>query len=349
MKKNRHFGLTLLFTAVIFLALLANSVITSLMVYLLASRGILQIASDLTPHIWILVLANMMVNIPVGFAIALFAVKFPLKPVRTLIDGMDALGSGKFDTRVNVGAIMRRYPSFVTVAESFNRMAEELQNTELLRSDFINNFSHEFKTPIVSIAGFAKLLKRPDLSEEQKRAYVDAIEEESLRLSALATNVLNLSKVENQTILTDVSEFNLSEQLRSSLLLLEPKWAHRDLELRPDFGEFSIRGNEELLKQVWINLLDNALKFTPDGHTISLTIHRDRKWVVVRVTNTGSTIAPEHLEKVFQKFYQEDPSHAIQGNGVGLAVVKRIAQLHGGTVSAGSSGGVTAFTVRLPG
>lgn len=348
-KRTRHFGLMLLFTAVLFLSLLANSVITSLVVALLVKRGVISVSSAVIPHFWMLILANVVVNIPISFLIAVVAVKFPLKPVRTLIDSMDALGSGKFDTRVNVGAIMRRYPAFVTVSESFNRMAEELENTELLRSDFVNNFSHEFKTPIVSIAGFARLLKRGNLTPQQQRGYINAIEEESLRLSCMATNVLNLSKVENQTILTDVSEFNLSEQLRACLLLLEPKWGDRELDLQLELGEHTIRASEELLKQVWINLLDNALKFTPEGHAICVTIDREGPNLAVRVRNTGSEIGPEHRKKIFNKFYQADESHATQGNGVGLAVVKRIVELHDGTVSVESGCQITEFTVRLPG
>lgn len=347
-RKNRHFGLMLLFTAVLFLALLANSVITSLAVALLVDRGVLSVSSEFIPHLWMLILANVLVNIPVGFVISLIAVEFPLKPVRNLIDGMEALASGNFATRVNVGAIMRRYPAFVAVSESFNKMAEELESTELLRTDFVNNFSHEFKTPIVSIAGFAKLLKRGNLPAQQQRSYLDAIEEESLRLSYMATNVLNLTRVENQTILTDVSEFNLSEQIRSCVLLLDSKWESKDLELQLEFGEFMIRANEELLKQVWINLLDNAIKFAPAGHTVRVGITRGQDALAVSVLNTGSEIGPGHQEKIFRKFYQADESHATQGNGVGLAVVKRIVELHGGQVSLRSGQDVTEFTVRLP-
>ena len=227
-------------------------------------------------------------------------------------------------------------------------MAQELESTEMLRSDFINNYSHEFKTPIVSIAGLAKVLKRGNLSREEQEQYLSAIEEESMRLSYMATNVLSLTKVENQTILSDVSEYNLSEQIRSCMLLLENKWSKRDIELQLDFGEHMICANEELLKQVWINLLDNAVKFTPDGHTIQVRISETDYRIAVDVINTGIEIPQESLPKIFNKFYQADESHATQGNGVGLAIVKRIAELHGGRVSVTSENEVTAFTVELP-
>jgi len=261
-KRNRHFGLMLLFIVIVFITLLVNTAISSVAVFLLVKLGILSISYAIHPHVGTLILFNGIISIPIGFLVSLVAVKFPLKPIRDLIDGMDALAAGDFKIRMCAGSIMRRYPAFREVSDSFNKMAEELESTEMLRSDFINNFSHEFKTPIVSIAGFAKLLKRGNLSPEQQE-YLNIIEEESLRLSYMATNVLSLTKVENQTILSDVTEFNLSEQIRSCVLVLERKWSSKNLDLQLDFDEYKICANEELLKQVWINLLDNAIKFAP--------------------------------------------------------------------------------------
>lgn len=289
-----------------------------------------------------------LVSIPTGIIVAAIVSKFPFKPVRDLIDGMDSLASGDFKTRINAGAIMKRYPDYVGVAESFNKMAEQLENTEMLRSDFVNNFSHEFKTPIVSIAGFAKLLKRGDLTEAQRQEYLTAIEEESVRLSVMATNVLSLTKVENQTILSDVSTFNLSEQIRSCVLLLERRWTEKDLELNLEFGEHIILANEELLKQVWINLLDNAVKFSPHGHTITIAVQEEADALRVRVCNTGSSIPQEKLDLVFNKFYQADESHTTPGNGVGLAIVKKVVQLHHGTITADSTDNSAEFIVTLP-
>ena len=164
----------------------------------------------------------------------------------------------------------------------------------------------------------------------------------------MATNVLNLTKVENQAILTDVTEYNLSEQIRGCILLLEDKWEKKNLDLQPDFGEYTIHANEELLKQVWINLLDNAIKFAPAGHTVEVGITELETALTVSIANTGSEIAPEHQKKIFNKFYQADESHAAKGNGVGLAIVKRITQLHGGEVAVTSGNEVTTFIVTLP-
>jgi signal transduction histidine kinase len=274
--------------------------------------------------------------------------KIPFKPVQDLVHGMNRLAAGDFSARVYPGRIMKNVPAMTEVSDSFNKMAQELEGTEMLRSDFINNFSHEFKTPIVSIMGLANLLETGNLSEEQREQYARAIREESMRLSSMASNVLSLTKVEAQTILTDVSSFNLSEQVRGALLLLEEKWAGKQIDLQLDFEEHVILANEELLMQVWLNLIDNAVKFTPAGGTVALEILDEGEALTVRISNTGITIPPEKLERIFNKFYQADESHATQGNGIGLAIVKRIVTLHNGSIGVVSENGVTAFTVTLP-
>lgn len=347
-KKKRHFGLLLLFIVVLFVTGLIISGITSLTVYLLIRNGILQVAVDVVPDIRKLLGFNMLLSIPVCLLVSSAVGKFPLKPIRNLIDGMDRLAAGDFKARVKAGPLLQRYPSFVAVTDSFNKMAEELESTETLRSDFINNFSHEFKTPIVSIAGFAKLLKHGDLTPEQQREYLDIIEEESMRLSDMATNVLNMTKVENQTILTNVTQYNLSEQIRSAILLLENKWDVKNLEFNLHVGEYQICGNDELLKQVWINLLDNAIKFSDDYGSIDVDAEEKDDLVVVSISNRGKTIPPESLDRIFNKFYQADESHSTAGNGVGLAIVKGVVQLHKGTVAVQSERSLTTFTVMLP-
>ena len=271
-----------------------------------------------------------------------------LKPINRLIEGMHRLSSGDYSARMNIGKPFGDYSVMRKISDSFNTMANELENTEVLRSDFINNFSHEFKTPIVSIAGFAKLLKRGNLTEEQKAEYIDIIEEESMRLSYMATNVLNLTRVENQTILTDVKPYNLSEQLRSCILLLEDKWAKKNLEMYIDFDEYMISANEELLKHVWINLFDNAVKFSPEYGTLEIKVTQDDESISVSVSNNGPSIPPESRDKIFNKFYQADESHSSAGNGIGLAIVKRVTELHGGEVLVSIEENLTTFTVTLP-
>lgn len=348
-KKGRHFGLMAMFVMILFVALLLDTAITALSVYLVLQQDVQTGHTNYVPELGRLVLPTVLICVPAGILLALLFSKVPLKPIRTLIESMDRLAAGDFGTRFRVGPIMRRYPSFVAVAESFNKMAEQLESTEMLRSDFINNFSHEFKTPIVSIAGFARLLNRGGLSLRQQKEYLQIIEDEALRLSEMATNVLNMTKVENQTILTDVTDYNLSEQLRSCILLLENKWSKKSLTLALDLEEdYPIRASEELLKQVWINLLDNAVKFSPPEGEVGVAIRERDGDVEVSFRNHGNPIAPEQQEKIFRKFYQADESHAGEGNGVGLAVVKRIVTLHGGSVAVDSDSSRTVFTVSLP-
>lgn len=347
-KESGRFGLVLMFTMIVFFALLVNSVVTGLIVNFLVQNEIIVIAKPAIAESGKLTLFNALISVPIGVLIAFIASKVPMKPVSRLVEGMNRLADGHFDTRIQTGGIMWKYPAFSQVSESFNTLAEELESTEMLRSDFINNFSHEFKTPIVSIAGFAKLLKRGNLTPEQQQEYLSVIEEESMRLSYMATNVLNLTKVENQTILTDVTAYNLSEQIRSCVLLLENKWDQKKLDLQLEFDEYEINANEELMKQVWINLLDNAIKFAPVGHMVQVCIEDKDDCIMVDVTNTGSEIPKEEQKKIFGKFYQADASHATQGNGVGLAIVKRIVDLHGGYIEVTSKNDVTTFTVLLP-
>ncbi len=351
MKRSRHskqYDLLPLFSLVVFLSVLLNTGIAALIVCLLVNSHIVSITGTTAADAERLMGIFALFSIPLGILVALAAGKVPLKPVSNLIDSMDRLASGDFRTRVNVGSIMRRYPPFVGVAKSFNKMAEQLESTEMLRGDFINNFSHEFKTPIVSIAGFAKLLRRGNLTKEQQQEYLAIIEEESLRLSYMATNVLNMTKIDNQTILSDVSSFNLSEQIRSCILLLENKWEKKELDFSLSLQEHQIEGNEELLKQVWINLLDNAIKFSPVGGTIEVAILETEGTYRISVRNSGSTIPKEQQQKIFNKFYQGEESHAAEGNGIGLAIVKRVVELHGGTVDVSSRKGITIFTVELP-
>lgn len=283
-----------------------------------------------------------------GTLMALLLGTFPLRSVSEMTQGLHRLASGDYDVRIEPKGLMATIAPLRDMVESFNATASELAGTEMLRSDFINNFSHEFKTPIVSIAGFASLLRQGDLTRAEQLEYLDIIESESKRLADMATNVLNMTKVENQAILTDVSTFNLSEQLRTCVLLLERKWEKKNLEMNLDLEEYTVSGNQELLRQVWVNLLDNAIKFSPECQTVEVSALETENDVTVSICNTGSYIPPEQQEAIFRKFYQADRSHNSEGNGIGLAVVKRVVELHSGTVRVESEPTYTKFLVTLP-
>ena len=269
-----------------------------------------------------------------------------LRPIDDLVHAMDAVSKGDFSVRVddeNVPGDMG------ALASSFNDMAEELGGLEMFRKDFINNFSHEFKTPIVSIRGFAKQLERDDLTDEQRREYLDIIVSESDRLANMASNVLLLSKLENQTIVTDKAAFPLDEQLRRAILLLESKWSEKALELDVDLEEIEYFGNEEMLNHVWVNLLGNAIKFSPQGAPLIVRLRREGGAAVATVADAGPGMDEATRARVFEKFYQGDTAHATEGNGLGLALVRRIVDLCGGDVTVDSAPGRGAtFAVRLP-
>ncbi len=346
-QKNR-ISLTLLFAGIILCFLIVTLLFAIGLGYLLIELGIIRVVDDgyWSPTAsFVLMGVNSLV---LGAILSALTAKYPLKPINKIISQMNRLAAGDFSARLEFKGILSKHPAVTEVCDSFNTMARELGATEMLRSDFINNFSHEFKTPIVSITGFAKLLKRGNLTEEQRLEYINIIEEESLRLTALATNMLNLTKYENQTILTDVTEYNLSEQVRSCILALEGKWARKRIGFNLDFQEYRIQGNQDMLKHTWLNLIDNAVKFSPEGETVEVRIRERKAQYEVAVSNRGADLPKDQTERIFHKFYQADESHATEGNGIGLALVKGVVELHQGSVSASSGNGVITFTVLLP-
>ena len=346
-EKNRRRSLMLLFLLALFLVLLVAIGLTAAVISVLVYFGVFASESgDISVRHIILYMS--LSTLLMGYILIFVVGRIIARQASNVIDQLGRLASGDYKARLDFGSTLNNYSAFRDISAGFEKMAEELENTEMLRTDFINNFSHEFKTPIVSIAGFAKLLKRGNLTEEQRQKYLDAIEEESMRLSYMATNVLNMTKVENQTILTDVTAFNLSEQIRSAVLLLEGKWSKKDIELDLSFDEYTVEANEELLKQVWINLIDNAVKFVPEGGTVSIGVEDKGDMLLISVSNTGSEIPPEKIDKVFNKFYKAEESRASEGNGIGLAIVKRIVELHDGEISVLSKENKTTFSVGLP-
>ena len=347
-KKKYRVGLSLLYSFVVFCILLLTIIVAGAVVYVLSYFDILVEGENYLKDVRHIIIYMSLLSMFVGWVIAILTSRVPLIPLNRVVTQLQRLAKGDFKARLFFGAPLGKHPTMIEISESFNLMAEELENTELLRSDFINNFSHEFKTPIVSIAGFAKLLKRDNLTKEQRREYLDIIEQESLRLSYMATNVLNLTKIENQAILTDISFFNLSEQIRTSVLLLENRWIKKQIEFVLEFDEVVIEANEELLKQVWINLIDNAIKFSLESGVIEVKIIEKKNWYAILVMNEGIEIPVESRKKIFNKFYQCDESHATEGNGVGLAIVSRVIKLHKGTIWVESKDGKTIFIVEIP-
>ncbi|MBO5269787.1 MAG: HAMP domain-containing histidine kinase, partial [Clostridia bacterium] len=215
--------------------------------------------------------------------------------------------------------------------------------------DFINNFSHEFKTPIVSIRGFAHQLRYEDLPPEKREEYLEIICKESDRLAHMASRILLLSKYENLSIVTEKTSYDLDEQIRHCILLLEKQWDEKELELDIELDTVRCYSNEEMLSQLWVNLLGNAVKFTPHGGTVGVSLRQEGEMAIVKVTDTGDGIPDDVRAHIFDKFYQGDTSHKSEGNGIGLTLVHRIVELCNGTIEVESTVGEgSTFTVRLP-
>ena len=272
------------------------------------------------------------------------------RPIKEIVAAAEKIMRGDLTTRIpSTKGPLARYGDFRPVVEYFNKMAEELSGIETLRTDFISNVSHELKTPLAVMGNYAAMLQQPDLPEEKRIEYAKPVGEASRRLADLITNILKLNKLENQQIFPDKQKFNLGEQLCECLLNFENIWESKNLNIDTDIAEdVYVEADRELLTLVWNNLFSNAMKFTGPGGSVSLRLQTDGEAAVVQVSDTGCGISPEMGAHIFEKFYQGDTSHAAQGNGLGLALVKRVVDVSGGDISVESALGVgSAFTVRL--
>jgi signal transduction histidine kinase len=267
-----------------------------------------------------------------------------LSPVRALSRATEEVAKGDFSVRVD---IPKDY-EFGFLTENFNKMVHELSSIETLRNDFVSNVSHEIKTPLASIQGFAKLLQDNNFSEEEKKEFTDIIISESTRLSKLTSNILKLSKIENQEINTKKVEFSLDEQIRCAILIMEQEWSRKNINLDIELEEVNIVENEDLLQQVWINLIGNAIKFTEDGGYVSIKLEDYKDKIEVEISDSGIGMTEDIQRHMFDKFYQGDRSHLSEGNGLGLSLAKRIIDICGGKIYIKSELGVgTTFTIEL--
>ena len=303
------------------------------------SHSIFPVGHTLTPYIPMII--SILAAIPISSAVS----RRSAKPIQDMLEATKSISQGDYSCRVSeegegdIGELLR----------SFNRMTAELGSTELMRNDFINTFSHEFKTPIVSIRGFAKRLRSGGLTAQQQEEYLEFIVSESERLSTLASSVLLIAKYENQNLVSDQTEYDLDEQIRTCVLRLESQWSSRNITFELDLPRISYRSNLEMMDHVWTNLISNAVKFSCDGGTVQISAKKEDSCITVQVRDQGIGIRPEHIGHIFDKFYQEDTAHSAAGNGLGLPLVRRIIQLNHGKIWAQSREGQgTVFTVMLP-
>ncbi len=267
------------------------------------------------------------------------------KEVNTLSNAIKKVAEGDYTTRIPT----KRREQITPIYASFNKMCAELESVQMLRNDFINSYSHEFKTPIASINGFASLLLEKNLTAEEQRKYLEIIVDESARLSNLATNTILLSKLSSQQSVADSEQYDLSEQIRQCSIILSKKWLDKEIEFGCELPEILFVGNKEMMQHLWLNLLDNAIKYTPVGGEITVEAAIGNDCAVVKIKDTGEGISPDIQKYLFDPYFQGDTSHSQQGLGLGLAIAKRIVELCGGTIAAQSELSVgSTFTVTLP-
>lgn len=268
------------------------------------------------------------------------------RPVKEITTAAEKIVKGDFSVRINeFGAD----ETFKEISECFNRMAEELGGVETLRTDFISNVSHEMKTPLSVIQNYATLLREPELSEEKRLEYAKKISDTTLKTSYMMTNVLKLNRLENQQIYPKSDTFDLGEQLCECLLLYENVWEAAGIEIETEIAQnVTVKTDAELLSYVWSNLFSNAFKFTPPKGKVSVKLTADENTATVEISDTGCGMTPETGAHIFEKFYQGDTSHASCGNGLGLALVKRVIDIIHGEISVESCVGKgSKFTVKL--
>ncbi|MGN0622437.1 MAG: ATP-binding protein, partial [Oscillospiraceae bacterium] len=295
--------------------------------------------------VYFVVIVAFIVCIILGTILTAFMSRVMLQPLWELNKATAEVAKGNFSVRVKVP----KDEEYGMLARNFNKMAEELSGIETLRGDFISNVSHEFKTPLASIQGFAKLLQDESLSKEDRHEYTQIIIDETSRLSKLASNILKLSKLENQTTIGKKTRFSLDEQIRKIILMLEPEWSKKNINLDIALDDIYYYGNEELMGQIWQNIINNAIKFTPQDGEIKVQLYQTESNITARISDNGIGISHEAKEKIFEKFYQGDHSRKTEGNGLGLALVKRIVDLCEGKIYVENlyEGGV-CFVVELP-
>lgn len=326
----------------LFLIMIITSAVT-LLIYWLIGLFFPQVKE----HSFVSIIACLIASTIIGTALSVFVTKWILRPLKEMIEATEKIGKGDF--RVHIHETFDHRSDFGILQKSFNHMAKELDGIEMFHNDFINNFSHEFKTPIVSLQGFAHQLQAGGLTPEEEREYIAIMVAESDRLAKMSSNILLLSKLENQQIVTNQTDFSLDEQIRTCLLLLEKQWTAKDIELDIDLDPVTYHFNEDMLSHVWLNLFGNAIKFTPSMGKVSCKLRQGEGVVKVEITDTGVGMGQTEQDHIFDKFYQADQSHNGEGNGIGLNIVGRILELCGGSVTVESREGMgSTFAVTLP-
>ena len=341
-----HGFIRLLYNFVLFFAIIAFSVTCSILLFFSGIEMSEAQVREIAPIVFINVILLTVIFVVADHIRRRITVERPSEEIQYALNKMK---QGDFNARVRLSGIINEENRFYEIAESVNDLGEELSGIETLRTDFISNVSHEMKTPLAVISNYGTLLQSENLTEEQRLEYAKGVADSSRRLSEMMTNILKLNRLENQQIYPDTREFDLGEQICECLLQFEGIWEKKSIEIDVNLAEnVNVRADAELLSLIWNNLLSNAFKFTDDGGKVSVTLEEDGEFASVRVTDTGCGMSSETGARIFEKFYQGDTSRSTQGNGLGLALVKRVVDIIGGEISVESTLGVgSEFTVRI--
>ena len=338
---NRSIRTAVVFSVTVYIIIFISGVLGTIIGITLFHSGLLSMK-----RIWLVPLIPFVTSIALGTLLSLTIGKKSVRVVERTNNAIQQVAKGNFDVVLN-----EKTPivEFREIAQNFNAMTRELAGTEILRNDFVENVSHEFKTPLTAIEGYATLLQQKNLTEEKRIEYTQKILLSTRRLSSLTRNILLLSRLENQEIAVKKECYCLDEQLREIILLLEPSWSSKQLALDIDLADCSCTANRELMAHVWQNIIGNAIKFTPQSSTVNVRLYSEANNTVISVADSGPGMSEEVTARIFEKFYQGDPSRSVSGNGLGLPLAKRIIDLHRGTITVQSCPGQgTTFTVVLP-
>lgn len=339
--KNNTLRTTAITSLSIYLITFVTGFLGTAIAFLLGYLGILS-----WDRFWLFPLIPVITSLLLGHFFSQTVGKRFVRFVEQVNESLKQIAKGNYDVKLEGSPPAQEIREII---QNFNHMTEELAATEMLRNDFVQNVSHEFKTPLTAIEGYATLLQQENLSEEKRQEYTQKILQSTRRLNALAGNVLLLSRLENQELEIQPESYSLDEQIREVILLLEQAWTAKNLELDIQLDDCECSANPALMAHVWQNLLSNAIKFSPDSGVIGILLQHTPDGIRVSVSDQGPGMTGEVMHRVFEKFYQGDTTRSTQGNGLGLSLAKRIVDLHGGTIAVDSQPGHGAiFTVTLP-
>lgn len=281
----------------------------------------------------------------VGIVLFAYVSMIIIKPIKRLSTAMKVVGQGEYNVQVEHAA----NDEIGLLTKNFNQMTKELNKIETMRQEFIASVSHEIQSPLTSIRGFSAALKDDIVSEDKKIQYLTIIEKESTRLSQLSSNLLKLASLDSEHQTLMLQQYRLDEQIRHVVMALEPQWTKKNIEIDLDLSNVQIEADKDLLEQVWLNLVTNAIKYTPENGFVKISIHQKNEEIDVKIKDNGTGIAEEDQKYIFESFYKVDKSRTLKGSGLGLAITKKIVRLHEGAVRVESKkeqGSI--FTVTLP-